>query len=181
MDSLAFARALHVLAVVIWIGGVAMVTTIILPALRRGELGNDRQRAFEAVERRFAWHARLMVLLAGASGLYMMMRLDLWSRFETLHYWWMHAMVGVWSLFALMLFIVEPFGLRNRPPSSQRCRLGDHLRPPLSCSPRAAWARVAHSHGRRRGKPRLDAVRRKCRHVRTCANSNASRRLPSWL
>jgi len=114
MESLAFARALHVLAVVIWIGGVAMITTVVLPAVRRGELGDDRRRAFEAVERRFVWPARLMVLLAGATGLYMVMRLDLWSRFGTVHYWWMHAMVGVWSLFALMLFIIEPLGLDNR-------------------------------------------------------------------
>jgi hypothetical protein len=55
-----------------------------------------------------------MVLLAGATGLYMMVRLNLWSRFGTVHYWWMHAMVGVWSLFVVMLFIVEPLGLHNR-------------------------------------------------------------------
>ena len=94
MNSLAFARALHVLAVVIWIGGVAVITTVVLPAVRRGELGNDRRRAFEAIERRFVWHARLMVLLAGATGFYMVMRLDLWPRFGTTHYWWMQAMVS---------------------------------------------------------------------------------------
>jgi hypothetical protein len=33
VDDLALARALHVLAVVIWIGGVAMVTTVILPSV----------------------------------------------------------------------------------------------------------------------------------------------------
>jgi uncharacterized membrane protein len=114
METLAVARALHVLAVVIWIGGVAMITTIVLPAVRRGELGNDRRRAFAAIERRFVWHARLMLLLAGAKGVYMVMQLDLWSRFGTVRYWWMHAMVGVWSLFALMLFIVEPLDLHKR-------------------------------------------------------------------
>jgi uncharacterized membrane protein len=35
MDDLAVARTIHVLAVVLWIGGVAMVTTILLPAVRR--------------------------------------------------------------------------------------------------------------------------------------------------
>lgn len=39
MDDVVIARALHVLAVVIWIGGVAIATTIVLPAVRRGELG----------------------------------------------------------------------------------------------------------------------------------------------
>ena len=42
MDEVAFARTLHVLAVVVWIGGVAMVTLIVLPAIGRGELGPNR-------------------------------------------------------------------------------------------------------------------------------------------
>ena len=35
MDDLAIARALHVLAVVHWIGGVSMVTLVLLPAVAR--------------------------------------------------------------------------------------------------------------------------------------------------
>jgi uncharacterized membrane protein len=54
MDDVVIARALHVLAVVIWIGGVAMVTMVVLPAVRRGDIGPNRLRAFEAIERRFA-------------------------------------------------------------------------------------------------------------------------------
>jgi len=42
MDDLAVARALHVLAVVIWIGGVAMVTMVVLPSVRCGDLGPNR-------------------------------------------------------------------------------------------------------------------------------------------
>ena len=53
MDDVIIARALHILAVVIWIGGVSMATTVVLPAIRRGGLGEDRLRAFRAVERRF--------------------------------------------------------------------------------------------------------------------------------
>ncbi len=37
MAALAIARAIHVLAVVIWIGGIAMVTTVILPMVRRAQ------------------------------------------------------------------------------------------------------------------------------------------------
>jgi uncharacterized membrane protein len=58
MNDVVIARALHVLAVVIWIGGVAMATTVALPAVRRGDLGADRLRAFQAIERRFVWQAR---------------------------------------------------------------------------------------------------------------------------
>jgi len=109
MDSLALARTLHVVAVVIWIGGLSIVTTALLPAIRRGELGADWLQAFQAIERRFVWQARVAVLLVGGTGLYMIEKADLWDRFRSPAYWWMHAMVGVWSIFAAGLFAVEPF------------------------------------------------------------------------
>jgi hypothetical protein len=48
MDDVIIA-SLHVLAVVIWIGGVMMVTTVVLPAVRRGDLGTDRLIVFHAI------------------------------------------------------------------------------------------------------------------------------------
>lgn len=36
-DELALTRAAHVAAVVLWIGGVAFVTTVLLPAVRRDQ------------------------------------------------------------------------------------------------------------------------------------------------
>ena len=114
MDGLALARALHVLAVVIWIGGVSMVTSIALPAVRRGEFGADRLAAFQAIERRFVWQARGAIIVVGATGFYMIGAADLWDRFGSAAFWWMHAMVGVWTLFALGLFVVEPFVLDRR-------------------------------------------------------------------
>jgi uncharacterized membrane protein len=108
------ARALHVLAVVIWIGGVAMVTAVVLPAIRSGDFGRDRMRAFHAVESRFVWIARGAVIVVGASGFYMVAEGDLWDRFRTAEFWWMHAMVGLWLLFAVILFIAEPLVLHKR-------------------------------------------------------------------
>ncbi|WP_374532981.1 CopD family protein [Phenylobacterium sp.] len=113
MDELTLARVLHVLGVVVWIGGVSMVTTVVLPAVRRGALGEDRLKAFEAFERRFIWQARVAVIVVGLSGLYMTARLGLWDRFADPRYWWMHAMVGVWLLFALILFVGEPLVLHR--------------------------------------------------------------------
>ena len=114
MDDVAVARALHVLAVVIWIGGVAMVTTIVLPAVRRSDLGADRLAAFQAIERRFVWQARAAIIVVGASGFYMVARADLWDRFRSAEFWWMHAMVCLWALFAVGLFVIEPFILDRR-------------------------------------------------------------------
>jgi uncharacterized membrane protein len=114
MNDVIFARALHVLAVVIWIGGVAMATTVVLPAVRRGDLGKDRLRAFQAIEHRFVWQARTAVIVVGLTGFYMIWRLDLWNRFQWIAFWWMHAMVCVWLLFAFVLFVAEPFILHRR-------------------------------------------------------------------
>jgi uncharacterized membrane protein len=116
VDDVVVARALHVLFVVIWIGGVSMATTVALPAVRRGDLGGDWPAAFQAIERRFAWQARTAIFVVGLTGFYMIWRLDLWARFRTVGFWWMHAMVCVWLLFALVLFIVEPFILRRHFP-----------------------------------------------------------------
>lgn len=120
VEGLALARVLHVLGVVVWIGGVWMATTVALPAVRRGALGPDRLAAFQAIERRFVWQARTAVLAVGASGLYMADRLDLWSRFADARFWWMHAMVIVWALFFLILFVGEPLVLHRYFPSWAR-------------------------------------------------------------
>ena len=54
-----------------------------------------------------------MTALAGLTGFYMLVRLDLWGRFLSLAYWWMHAMVAVWLLFTLMLLVAEPLFLHR--------------------------------------------------------------------
>jgi uncharacterized membrane protein len=113
MDGIVIARALHVLAVVIWIGGMAMVTTVMLPAVRRGDLGADRLKAFKAIERRFVRLARIAVIIVGATGFYMAARQELWPRFQSAQFWWMHAMVGLWLLFTLILFLAEPLILHR--------------------------------------------------------------------
>jgi uncharacterized membrane protein len=113
MDDVTLARAIHVLAVVLWIGGVALVTTVLLPAVRRLKSPEERIAFFESVEQRFASQSRVTTMLAGLSGLHMIYRLDLWGRFASAEFWWMHAMVGVWLLFSLLLFIAEPLFLHH--------------------------------------------------------------------
>ncbi len=54
MDDLTLARAVHVLAVIHWIGGVAFVTAVILPAFVVFEEPSRRLALFEAIEHRFS-------------------------------------------------------------------------------------------------------------------------------
>lgn len=113
MTSLALAIAIHVLAVIWWIGGLAFVTTVVLPAVRAGQM-NDPGASFQIVEGRFAPQARAAVLLVGLSGLFMLIRLDLWAWFLEARYWWLDAMTLFWLLFAIVLFVIEPSGLLER-------------------------------------------------------------------
>lgn len=114
MNDFILARAIHVLSLVMWIGGVAFVTSVAMPAIRRSEQPDKRLAAFHRFEEGFAPQARVWVLLAGASGFWMVWRTDMWGRFEEGQFWWMHAMVCLWAIFALMLFVIEPFVLHRK-------------------------------------------------------------------
>jgi len=113
MGDVVVAQSLHVLGVVIWIGGVAMITMVVLRAIGRGDFGPNQLQVFEVLERRFAWHARLATIIVGLTGLYITNRLDLWDRFLSKEFWWMHAMVWLWLVFAFGLFVGEPLTHRR--------------------------------------------------------------------
>jgi uncharacterized membrane protein len=114
MEDYYVARVLHVVGVVLWIGGVAFVTAVLLPAVKRMREPAERVEFFERMEAGFARQARVTTLLTGLSGLYLVHRLGAWGRFADAHYWWMHAMVLVWGMFTLMLFVLEPLWLHRR-------------------------------------------------------------------
>jgi len=94
----------------------------IAPLVRDLHTAVERVIFFETVERRFCKQARFTTVLAGLSGLYMLVRLDLWDRFMSLEYWWMHAMVAVGLVFTLMLFVAESIT-----GGEARCILSPHL------------------------------------------------------
>lgn len=112
-NELALARALHVLAVVLWIGGVGFVTTVVLPEIARRTPAPARLAAFARFERRFVKQARVLVALAGASGFWMAYRLGYFSEGGPVA-WWLYAMIGLWCVFAAMLFVVEPLAARRK-------------------------------------------------------------------
>lgn len=112
MDLHVLARVLHVLAVVHWIGGVAMVTLVILPQMR-GLPAPDRIATFERLEGRFGGQAKISTLVAGASGLWMLWQTDGWGLFLLPAFWWLHLMVAVWAIFTLVLFVLEPLVLHR--------------------------------------------------------------------
>lgn len=154
MEDFVLARVLHVLGVVLWIGGVAMVTTTLLPVIARMPPDYDRMNIFQRIEKRFARQARFTTMLVGLSGFYMVHVLDAWYRFTEIRYWWMHAMVLVWGIFTLFLFVLEPRVLHKKTSESAQQDPGATLARMqrmhwllLSLSLVAVAGAVAGSHG----------------------------------
>ena len=108
------ARALHVVGVVLWIGGVAFVTTTLIPSLRKMEDTDKRLSLFEQLEGRFAFQARVVTLITGLTGFYMLDYMQAWERYQQIQFWWIHLMTLIWLIFTLVLFVLEPLVLHHR-------------------------------------------------------------------
>ena len=131
MDDFTLARILLIVAIVPWIGGVAFVTTVLMPAIGRHHPPSERLAAFHSFEAGFAWQARL------------------WF---DVRFWWMHAMVAVWAVFAAMLYVAEPLFLHkrmahSRMPERDFARMERMHRILLSASLIAVVAAMAGAHG----------------------------------
>ncbi|MBW2269432.1 MAG: hypothetical protein JRH16_12725 [Deltaproteobacteria bacterium] len=114
MPPIVLARIVHVLCIVLWIGGVAFVTTVLIPAVRALPAGAQQIELFERLESRFALQARVTTVLAGGSGLYMLYAMEAWSRYLDPGFWWVHLMTCVWLAFTVVLFVLEPLFLHRR-------------------------------------------------------------------
>ena len=108
-----FARAIHVIGVVMWIGGVAFVTTTLIPSLKKIANTDNRLELFEKLEGRFAFQARIVTVITGVSGFYMLTFLNAWDRYRYIEYWWMHLMTMIWAIFTVVLFVLEPLVLHR--------------------------------------------------------------------
>ena len=93
------ALSIHILSVVIWIGGVSFVTLITFPMILRMDKSLEMVMMFQGVEHRFGKIAKVMVILAGLSGFYL-----LYIKGLSLGVW---IMMSVWAFYASLLFGLE--------------------------------------------------------------------------
>lgn len=112
-DIFIIARVLHVIGVVLWIGGVAFVTTVLIPALRRMSDIKNRYELFETLEGRFSFQAKIVTAITGLTGVYMLYYMDAWGRYLDLSFWWVHLMTLIWFIFTAVLFVLEPLFLHK--------------------------------------------------------------------
>jgi uncharacterized membrane protein len=116
MDKISYfvlARTLHVVGIVIWIGGVAFVTTVLISSLKKITDTHEKLELFEQFEGKFSIQAKIATLITGLSGVFMLEVMNVWDRYLHLQYWWMHLMTIVWAIFTVVLFVLEPLFLHR--------------------------------------------------------------------
>jgi len=91
--------AIHILSIVVWIGGVAFVTLVTFPMIMRVEKSLEQVLMFQGVEHRFSKIAKVMIILAGLSGLILIKEKGL-----SLSVW---IMIFVWAFYASLIFGLE--------------------------------------------------------------------------
>jgi uncharacterized membrane protein len=95
--------AVHVLAVVIWIGGVAFVTMIVFPMIMRMEGSLEKVIFFQGMEHRFAKIAKTAVFIAGLTGGWLLYITGEWEILFTAQGIGPTVMLVVWTLYVLVL------------------------------------------------------------------------------
>ena len=95
--------AVHVLAVVIWIGGVAFVTMTVFPMIMRMEGSLEKVIFFQGMEHRFAKIAKTAVFIAGLTGGWLLYITGEWKVLFTGQGIGPTFMLVVWTLYVLVL------------------------------------------------------------------------------
>ena len=100
---LPFLTAIHVLGVVVWIGGVAFVTIIVFPMLLRMEGSLEKMLLFQGIEHRFAKIAKVSVAVVGITGAWMLQITGEWKTLFSAGGIGPTLMLIVWTFYLLVL------------------------------------------------------------------------------
>ena len=95
--------AVHVLGVVIWIGGVAFVTMIVFPMITRMENSLEKVIFFQGIEHRFARVAKSSVVVVGLTGGWLLHVTGEWRILFSMAGLGPTLMILVWTIYLLVL------------------------------------------------------------------------------
>ncbi len=103
----------HILSVILWIGGLGFVTTMVFPVIFITPEALQKVILFQRIEHRFARLAKIYNLLVGISG-FAMLFLTGWQKILfTKAGISLTFMVMVWVFWAVMLFGLEPLVIKR--------------------------------------------------------------------
>jgi uncharacterized membrane protein len=104
---------IHLLTVILWIGGLAFVTMIVLPMAIKTPDALQKVLLFQRVEHRFAKIARLYNLVTGITGFVMIFMTGWYQVLFTRASIPLTVMTLVWVFWFVMLFGLEPIIIRR--------------------------------------------------------------------
>lgn len=104
---------LHLLTVILWIGGLTFVTMIVLPMAIKTPDPLQKVLMFQRVEHRFAGIARVYNLITGATGFVMMFQMGWHATLFTKAGIPLTFMLLIWVFWFVMLFGLEPIIIRR--------------------------------------------------------------------
>lgn len=104
---------IHLLAVILWIGGLVFVTGVVLPMAIKTPDALQKVLTFQRVEKRFAPLAKWYNIITGITGFVMVWQAGWWG----LYFTWAGAaltfMTAVWFFWFVMLVGLEPIVIRK--------------------------------------------------------------------
>lgn len=93
----------HVIGVIIWIGGVAFVTTVIFPMMYGTEGSLEKALLFQGVEHRFSGMVKWLLAAVGGTGLYMLYAVYGFGILLQPRGWAILVMIAAWTLYAMII------------------------------------------------------------------------------
>ncbi len=111
--SFTLVHIVHVLTVILWIGGLAFVTTMVFPLIFRTPDALQKVLLFQRIEHKFAKTARAYNLIVGVSG-FIMVVMRGWHRILfTRAGASLTVMTAIWVFWFIMLFGLEPIVIKR--------------------------------------------------------------------
>ncbi|MEO5361294.1 MAG: hypothetical protein H7843_12755 [Nitrospirota bacterium] len=95
--------AVHIVSVVVWIGGVVFVTIVVFPIIMRMEDSMEKVMFFQGTERRFASIAKVSVVVAGVTGVLLLQLEQRWGELFTWAGIGPTVMLLLWAMFVFIL------------------------------------------------------------------------------
>ncbi len=94
---------IHVICVIVWIGGVSFVTTVIFPMMYRTEGSLEKALLFQGVEHRFAGMVKWLIAAVGVTGFWLLSAKYSFSIIFEPHGFGILIMLFAWTLYTVIL------------------------------------------------------------------------------
>ncbi len=104
---------IHILTVILWIGGLGFITILILPMVVKMPDALQKVLLFQRIEHRFAPLARIYTVVVGITGFSMFFILDLTSILFAKEGMFLLIMIAIWGFWVIMLFGLEPLIIKR--------------------------------------------------------------------